>query len=159
MAYRMRSSSRNKSNGFAYLWVLFAVFLLGLGMATAMEVDSSLAQRSKEEELLSQGQQFRAALRSYYSVRSPSGTNEYPQSLNQLVDDRRDGVPRRHLRKIFVDPLTGKASWGLILQGNRIVGVHSLSTLEPIKQAGFDDEELSFVGSRRYSDWKFLATR
>jgi hypothetical protein len=51
--------------------------------------------------------------------------------------------------------MTGRAEWGLLRVGGRIVGVHSLSEAQPIKQAGFDDDDQSFAHSERYRDWVF----
>jgi len=79
----------------------------------------------------------------------------YPTSLEELLkDDRFPGI-RRHLRKIFVDPMTGKAEWGLVMVSGRIVGIHSLSTAVPIKQAGFESEDQSFAGKQSYAEWVF----
>ncbi|MCL2876591.1 MAG: type II secretion system GspH family protein [Betaproteobacteria bacterium] len=79
----------------------------------------------------------------------------YPTSLEELLkDDRFPGI-RRHLRKIFVDPMTGKAEWGLVMVSGRIVGIHSLSTSVPIKQAGFESEDQSFSGKQSYAEWIF----
>jgi hypothetical protein len=61
----------------------------------------------------------------------------------------------RHLRKVFVDPVTGKAEWGLVLIGDRIVGVHSLSEQKPIKQANFEAEVIHFANAENYTQWVF----
>ena len=58
-------------------------------------------------------------------------------------------------RKVFVDPMTRKAEWGLVQVSGRIVGVHSLSAAVPIKQAGFDEESQSFTGAQSYAEWVF----
>ncbi|MBB3176031.1 type II secretion system protein [Variovorax sp. Sphag1AA] len=79
----------------------------------------------------------------------------YPATLEDLLkDDRFPGI-RRHLRKIFVDPMTGKAEWGLVKVSGRIVGIHSLSTKVPIKLAGFEGEDHAFNGARSYASWVF----
>ncbi|WP_431112938.1 type II secretion system protein [Variovorax paradoxus] len=86
------------------------------------------------------------------SLSDPRG---YPGSLDELLRDERFPGIRRHLRKIFVDPMTGKAEWGLVQVAGRIVGVHSLSTAVPIKQAGFDGDDHSFAGAQSYAGWVF----
>lgn len=143
-------------SGFTYLWVLFLVFLMGLGLMAASEIASTASQREKEKELLSIGRQFRTAISSYYEIQVPGGRNQYPASLEDLLLDRRHPGIRRHLRKIFVDPLTGKAEWGEVRVGGRIVGVHSLSGKMPIKQAGFETENMAFKGKQKYSEWFFV---
>ncbi|WP_418119363.1 hypothetical protein [Variovorax sp. 350MFTsu5.1] len=79
----------------------------------------------------------------------------YPSSLEDLLKDERFPGIRRHLRKIFVDPMTGKAEWGLVQVSGRIVGIHSLSTAVPIKQAGFESDEQAFTGAQSYAEWIF----
>jgi len=79
----------------------------------------------------------------------------YPASLEDLLKDERFPGIRRHLRKVFVDPMTGKAEWGLVQVSGRIVGIHSLSTAVPIKQAGFEGDEQAFTGAQSHAEWIF----
>jgi type II secretory pathway pseudopilin PulG len=79
----------------------------------------------------------------------------YPATLEELLKDERFPGVRRHLRKVFVDPMTGKAEWGLVQVSGRIVGIHSLSTAVPIKQAGFEGDEQAFTGAQSYAEWVF----
>lgn len=141
--------------GFAFLWVLLLVALLGLGLTAAVQIDSSVAQRQKERELLSIGRQFRSAIGRYYESQLAGRTHEYPASLEELLKDGRVPSLQRHLRQIFVDPMTGKRDWGLVLIAGKIAGVHSLSERTPMKQSGFDAEDASFAGKRKLSDWVF----
>lgn len=145
---------RTDPRGFAYLWLLFTVAFLGLGLVIAAEVNSVAVQRDKEAELLSIGHQFREALRRYNARQAGPG-QQYPATLDELLQDPRTPGVTRHLRQVFVDPMTGRAEWGLLRVGGRIVGVHSLSEAEPIKQAGFDDDDQLFAQSKRYRDWVF----
>jgi hypothetical protein len=141
--------------GFAYLWVLLLVAFLGVSLMAIVQVDATLAQRDKERELLAIGRQFRQALGRYHAVKAQGGRPEYPQSLDDLLRDPRSPGTVRHLRRIFVDPMTGKAEWGLVRVAGRIVGVHSLSSRTPIKQDGFEAEDAGLRGKRAYSDWAF----
>lgn len=159
MVERMdRCSNRrpaHRAAGFSFLWTLLLVAFLGLSATTAVEVSSTLTQREQERELLSVGRQFRAAIARYHESTVVAGQKQYPATLDALLlDDRSPGVTR-HLRKVFVDPMTGKVEWGLVHIGGRIVGVHSLSEKVPIKQDGFDPEESSFRHRRRISEWVF----
>jgi len=120
-----------------------------------VEVDSTFVQRERERELLSVGRQFRAAIGRYYETTLSAGRHEYPVSLDELLQDNRAAGITRHLRKVFVDPMTGKPEWGLVRVGGRIVGVHSLSDKIPIKQDGFEPEELSLRNKRKISEWVF----
>ena len=51
--------------------------------------------------------------------------------------------------------VTGQAEWGLLRQDGRIVGIHSLSPIRPIKQDNFLDEDASLRRKQRYADWHF----
>lgn len=143
--------------GFTYLWVLLSVAFLATGLALAAETYSVSQQREQEKELLRIGHEFRAAIGSYHAVvRGESGTHEYPISLDDLLKDNRAANVRRHLRKIYADPLTGKAEWGLVTVGGRIVGIHSMSLKLPIKQRGFDTDDAGFQGRSSYAHWQFI---
>jgi hypothetical protein len=144
----------NRERGLAYLGLLFAVAFLGLVVGTAAEVDATAMQREKERKLLAIGHQFRTAFASYRDLRL-AGRQVYPQTLDDLLQDPRFPQVRRHLRRVFVDPMTGKAEWGLVRIGGRIVGVHSLSERMPFKQDGFEADDMSLRGKQRYSEWVF----
>lgn len=141
--------------GYAYLWLLISIAIMGVGVVAATELASTLEQRAKERELLSIGRQFRTALRRFHEAQPPLGARQYPQSLDDLVLDPRFPAMTRHLRKVFVDPMTGNSDWGLVRLDGRIVAVHSLSDRTPIKQSGFDPDDASLTGKQRIRDWVF----
>lgn len=143
------------ARGFSYLWVLMLVAFMGLSLVLAVDIDSTATQRDKEKELLAIGRQFRSAIMAYHEVQLMAGRPDYPATLEDLLQDRRFPGIRRHLRKVFVDPMTGRAEWGLVKWEGRIVGVHSLSDKVPIKQTGFEAEELNLAGRQKYSEWIF----
>lgn len=144
------------SKGFTYIALLFAVVVMGVTLVLASEIWSTNRQREKEQELLFIGQQFREAIGRYYEL-SPSGNKTYPASLEDLLQDPRSPNIRRYLRKIYVDPMTGKSEWGLVLSEKRgIRGVYSLSMEPPIKTGNFSEINQGFSGKPTYSDWKFI---
>lgn len=97
-------------NGFVYLWALFAVALAGIVMAGTGQVWQVKAQREKEAQLLYVGEEFRKAIMSYYNT----GTRQFPESLEDLLQDKRSPNIKRHLRRIYLDPVTNTAEWGII---------------------------------------------
>ena len=147
---------RSRQTGLSYLWVLLLVAFMGVSLTLAVEIDSTASQRDKEKELLTIGRQFRAAIGRYYETQLAGSKREYPATLDDLLQDNRVPGIKRHLRKVFVDPMTGKAEWGLVLVGGRIVGVHSLSDKIPIKQEGFEAEDMNLRGKERYAEWMFV---
>ncbi len=145
--YRLRQS------GFGYLLVLFALASMGLILAGTGQVWHTTAQRDREAELLFAGNQFRRAITSYHDD-SPGAAKQYPQRLEDLLEDTRHPVPVRHLRRIYRDPMTGSTEWGLVLANGRIVAVHSRSQGVPIK-TDFRPRDASLVGATRYDEWVF----
>ena len=140
--------------GFTYIGLLVAVVLIGVGLAAAGQVWSTTAKRERERELLFVGGQFRHAIGSYFDA-SP-GVKQYPRKLEELLQDQRFPVVKRHLRKIYLDPITGSRDWGLVTMGDQIVGVYSRSNDKPLKVETFAPEDSSFAGSAAYSDWRFV---
>jgi hypothetical protein len=59
---------------------------------------------------------------------------------------------RRHLRRLYPDPMTGQADWVLLRQGDHIIGVRSRATGRPFKQAGFEKRDADFAGAASYAD-------
>ncbi|SEL57693.1 hypothetical protein SAMN05216359_111115 [Roseateles sp. YR242] len=128
---------------------------MGVGLTVAVEVDTTIARRSQERALLNIGHQFRTAIERYYEGTAVAGQRQYPTTLEDLLRDNRVPGIKRHLRQVFVDPVTGKAEWGLMRVGGRIVGVYSLSEAMPVKQDNFEAEDMAFRGKGKYSEWVF----
>lgn len=142
--------------GFTYIGVLIAVSLIGLGLGMAGETWRLSVKREKEARLLAIGHEFRRAIGDYYSA-SPGSVKQYPPNLEALLKDNRYPGIRRHLRRIYPDPMTRKAEWGLVAApGNGIAGVYSLSDKMPVKQGNFAEEDAGFENRSSYRDWKFV---
>jgi type II secretory pathway pseudopilin PulG len=147
-----------RQEGFTYLGLIILVTIIGLAGAMTLKADALLRRAAAEEELLEIGAEFSAALQSYAAV-TPAGEPAQPPGLEQLLRDPRFPEPRRHLRKIFVDPMTGKAEWGVVhANGDMgVLAVYSLSQARPLKIANFDARFANFENRKRISDWKFTA--
>ncbi|MET3134881.1 type II secretory pathway pseudopilin PulG [Oxalobacteraceae bacterium GrIS 1.11] len=145
-----------RNRGFTYLGLIILVAIIGLVGAAGLKLGSLLQRSAAEQELLDIGAAFSDALKSYASV-TPPGQPQQPASLKDLLKDPRFPGIRRHLRKLFVDPITGKADWGLMyMAGNTgIVGVYSLSDAKPVKVGNFDARFANFDDKAHLSDWKF----
>lgn len=153
-----RRLAYRRAQGFTYIGVLILVVIMGVALAAAGEAWFTAQKREKEQELLFVGNQFRLAI-DQYSAQPPGLGRRYPLSLEELLQDPRQPGIRRYLRKIYPDPMTGKAEWGLITGPNgEIFGVHSLSEAEPLKKANFLLAEKGFEGRTKYSEWVFMST-
>lgn len=149
---------RHAQRGFTYFGALFLVVLMGAALAGAGQLWSEASVRAKERDLIWIGTQYAHALRSYYNA-SP-GTRQYPVQLEELLDDRRFPGGRRHLRRLYPDPITKSTDWGLVQTAdNRIAGVFSRSESTPRKTDRFPPEWIDFAGKQSYSEWRFVALR
>lgn len=146
-----------RQRGAALLLTLFLVAVVGVLLAVAGRVWQTESRRAREAELLAVGAEFARALGRYRDA-TPNGTPEFPQRLEQLLDDRRQPVTTRHLRRLYRDPLTGSSEWGLVKDAaGRIAGVYSLAPGTPIRQDGFPPDHAAFAGAAGYADWRFVA--
>jgi hypothetical protein len=156
---------RTGERGFGYVFLLVLIAVLGAVSAFAWEEGRLSSRRDAEQELIHIGRTFEEALGSYSGVRPPdalSGPNSGvmmangPAQLEDLLRDPRVPGIRRHLRKLYPDPLTGTSEWGLVRNhGGRIVGIHSLSSATPIKKTGFEARHAHFGEAKTYQDWHF----
>jgi type II secretory pathway pseudopilin PulG len=150
-----RTACRSGQRGIVLLALLIALALFAVGLMNAVDVWSMSRLRDREKELLFVGDQYRQAIQRYYSAAPSGGQRGYPPSLEVLLEDDRFAIPAHHLRRAYPDPITGKAEWGLLKAGDRIVGVYSLSEAEPIKKAGFSPAHQAFKDATSYKDWVF----
>ncbi|UVM53581.1 type II secretion system GspH family protein [Pseudomonas sp. B21-012] len=157
MAAFMPSGNAGQA-GFTYLGVLLLIAVTGMALAATVTLWSTVAQRERERELLWVGGQYAQALRSYF--RASPGLAQYPQSLEELLEDSRYPNPKRHLRKLYPDPITASDDWGLLRSiDGRITGVYSRSQALPFKRTGFAGQWSEFDGLEHYSDWQFVAEK
>jgi type II secretory pathway pseudopilin PulG len=140
------------------LALLLALALGGIALMAAVDVWSLARQRVREQELLFVGDQYRRAIQRYY-FGAPRGTGRVlPASLEDLLEDNRYPVTVRHLRRLYPDPITGSAEWGVLRVGQRVAGVYSLSEKAPAKRAGFAPGYEHFGDKAAYRDWVFAVS-
>ncbi|MGK5054119.1 type II secretion system protein [Janthinobacterium sp. RB2P8] len=147
-----------RQRGFTYLGLIILVAILGLVGAAGLKMGSLLQRQAAEQELLDIGAQFVDALQSYAGA-TPPGQPQQPPNLAALLRDPRFPQVRRHLRKLYVDPITGRAEWGLLYQpgSQGIIGMHSLSSSAPLKVGNFEARFTGFEGKSHLSEWQFVA--
>lgn len=130
--------------------------ILGLMLGLAGTLWSTADRREREARLLWTGDQYRRAIASYL-LHGPAGMRQYPQSIDDLLVDRRGPVLQRHLRRNYPDPMTGQVDWQLEqLADGSIIGVRSASHGRPIKQSGFKQEHAAFESAGCYCEWLFV---
>jgi type II secretory pathway pseudopilin PulG len=138
----------NKQKGFTYLMLLWWVAvssILVTALAQSWQIET---RRQREIELLYRGEQIRSAIESYAKVPVAAGVSPLPARLENLLEDTRSGVMKRHLRQVWLDPITGSAQWGLVRDQRGILGVYSTSNMRPIRAP---------KDIKTYQDWRFVA--
>jgi type II secretory pathway pseudopilin PulG len=133
------------------LALLLALALASIALLAGLDVWAFEKQRMQEEELLFIGNQYRLAIQRYYLA-----GRTFPQSIDDLLEDKRFPIPLHHLRRAYPDPMTGKIDWQFLLDGDRFYGVYSRSERAPIKQANFPHLYAFFANAQTYADWKFF---
>lgn len=177
MVIARASMAANAQRGFTYIGLLLALALVAAGLSAAGVVWHTETQRAQEAELLFIGGEFKRAIAGFYDG-TPGPVKQLPKNLEDLLHDTRYPTVRRYLRKIYVDPITGRAEWGLVATPAGITGVYSLSQREPFKNRGAPSTpsvstatstssarstppaatiESEARRTTKYSDWKFVA--
>lgn len=160
MARRMHPTERalKGAEGFAYIGMLFALALCGIGLGVLVPSVSDQVRRERENELIEAGTTLARALETY--ARGSQGVERrYPESLDRLLLDDRFVRTRRHLRRLPYDPVAKSDAWGVVRDGKGgIVGVRSLAEGKPIRHRPPAGVVLDGIGDR-YRDWVFAAVQ
>ncbi|WP_191490263.1 type II secretion system protein [Pseudomonas sp. FEN] len=126
---------------------IVAVLMMEIGVLWSTQL-----RREREAQLLAQGEEIRRAIGLYYEQQ-----RLYPKNLEDLLLDRRQPTIKRYLRRVYPDPMGGKADWGIIAgPGETIMGVFSQAEGQPLKQGNFRQHQESFTGQGSYQGWQFL---
>ena len=142
--------------GYTYVGLLIFVAVFSLISAGTLRVGVTAQRRVAEQELLERGLALTRALESYAQA-TPAGQSASPKVINDLLRDPRYlKTVVRHLRRIDVDPMTGRAEWGVVMSEDKrwIIGFHSLSDQKAWRRdflPPFDD----FSDKPFYRDWVF----
>ncbi len=93
-----------KTDGYTILLLMFAVFVMSIGLMIAVPVWQTQIQREKEEELIFRGKQYVEAIRLFQRKRPGA----FPKDFEELIEEK-------CLRKLFEDPMSSDGKWNLIL--------------------------------------------
>jgi general secretion pathway protein G len=117
---RSAGGALRRQRGLTLVELIVTVAILGILASAAVPMIRIQVQRQKERELRYDLWQLRDAIDRYKDAADRGGfmtkidSNNYPPDLDELVkgvDIQSKKV--RFLRRIPVDPMTGKAEWGL----------------------------------------------
>src|SRR4029079_3119559 len=122
-----RSSAALSERGFTFIELIVCTAILMVLASAAFRVALVCMRRQKEYETHRLLREMRTAIDKFKdyadngriaSTELQFGAENYPQSLQQLVDgvalaNTASGQKIKFLRRIPIDPLTGKADWGM----------------------------------------------
>jgi type II secretory pathway pseudopilin PulG len=152
----LAKNEMSREGGFTFIGLMFAVAMAGIALAGTGALWQMESRREKEKDLLFIGEEYRRAIGNYYD-KSPGATKQFPDKLEDLLQDKRFPNPTRHLRRLYRDPMMPDGEWELIRQQGRIMGVASRSPDKPIKVADFSAEQNDFEGAVSYTEWRFIS--
>lgn len=148
-------TGRRATAGFTYMGLLVFITLISIGLSATGVVFHQQSRREKEQQLLFAGNEIRQAIGAYYE-QSPGGQKQFPQSLDDLLLDRRYAGVQRYLRRIYVEPLSGTKEWVPIrAPDGGIMGVHSAASGQPLKTNRFPPDYEIFKDKTSYAEWTF----
>jgi len=136
--------------GFTYMGLLMVLAISSIAMAVVGIVWHKDMQREREKELKFIGESYKKAIGSYYESKV-NGAKQFPEKLENLLLDERFPTIKRHIRKLYADPMTREKDWGLEMQQGRIIGVYSQSEEKIIQQNATNGNKQT-----KYNAMKFI---
>lgn len=116
----MKFLVKGRSRGLTMIELISAIAIIGILTGMALPVARVHIQREKERELRRYVWEMRDAIDRYKDLadsgkfQTKVGSENYPPDLETLVNGVDAGGKKlRFLRKVPVDPMTGKAEWGM----------------------------------------------
>src|SRR5436190_19391179 len=115
---------RRNQRGLTLVELIVAITIMLILTMMAVRMARSKVRAMRERELRNDLREMRSAIDKYkdyadlgYLGPQKLGTNNWPETLEILVEGVKlpgpDGKKMRFLRRIPVDPFTGKAEWGM----------------------------------------------
>ncbi len=132
------------------------VVIMGIMLGAVGQSWSTIMKREREEELFFRAGQIVDAITRWNKPRTGQHIATPLRDLKDLLQDPRSMAKVRFLRRLYLDPITGK-EWRVIKDPTRgIIGVASTSDEEPFRKGGFPEEYKEFEGKTKYSEWQFI---
>ncbi len=151
--------SLQRQRGFTLAELAMVCALMAILAGVAMPTARFMVKREREAELRLDLREMRDAIDEYKRLADQGmiqvdlGTEGYPKTLEELVTGVQivgQKTPRKFLRKVPMDPMTGKVEWGLrsyqdepdstTWGGQNVYDVYSLS-------------EAKALDGTKYKDW------
>jgi len=135
----MEANTVNGKHGFTLIELIIVITIIGILAAIAVPVMREAPIRAKEAALKENLFTIRSCIDQYYADRQT-----YPSSLEDLVS-------KGYIRKIPIDPITGKADWTLVYAEEEVFE-GAEETVQGIIDVHSSSNKTALDGSS-YSEW------
>jgi type II secretory pathway pseudopilin PulG len=142
--------------GYTYIGLLILVAVSATLSAGLLRTGTVVQRHVAEDALLDAGSDLANALYTY-RLATPQGKNPRPQRMEDLLRDPRfTKITVRHLRRVPLDPMTGRERWGELRSDSApgIDAFYSLSDLQT-QRTTFKPKFEDFADKRYYREWLF----
>ena len=148
-----RGRFRGNDAGFSLPAMLVLIAAIGCAATGADLTSRYRVAREKEAELIFRGLAYIRAIKSFYLAEKEPLKRRLPRDMEELENDPR-AAHRRHIRKLYKDPLNG-GDFRILKGSGGVVGVASSSTARVFRRTRISDEAPFAGGVERYDQLLF----
>ena len=135
-----------KTDGYTILLLMFAVFVMSIGLMIAVPVWQTQIQREKEAELIFRGKQYVEAIRLFQRKRPGA----FPKDFEELIEEK-------CLRKLFEDPMSSDGKWNLILMSQGPISRRTRQPRRVSRGTRTTQESIKiYYDQKSYDKWLFF---
>ncbi|RNC69160.1 MAG: type II secretion system protein [Desulfuromonadales bacterium] len=154
----------HSSRGFTFIGALMIVVIMGIMLGITGTTWRMTMQRERETELLFRGLEYQRAIQKWHNYTSmapgAAAASRPIKPLNDMKDllsDPSSLERKRYLRRLYLDPITGKEFTEIRdkQKGRGIIGVASTSEEKPVKTGGFEKQLKHLENKDVYNKWVF----
>ncbi|WP_151807339.1 type II secretion system protein [Acinetobacter bereziniae] len=140
-------------SGYSYLYFIILIIFLSIFVSNSLLVYSTFVKIEKDRELIRISDLYCNALKSYFA-NSPNGIYHYPKKIDFLLRDPRYEKITRYLRKLEVDPISGKNFTLVKNDFNQIIDIKSNSEIDIYNLKNIQDK-FKNQNIRKYNEIQF----
>lgn len=128
--------SGRQEKGFTYIALLALIAVWSISLCLTVEVFEKKRQREIHTQLVWVAKQYTHAIESYYYSAS-ADKRKLPNTLDELLEDKRFYPPARHLRSIYIDETNSGFDLKPIQTDQGLIGVKTFFQASDLKGKSF----------------------